>query len=64
VTPDEIILGLTQGEITTIVAVAVGAFLLLLLLSALLRLGAALMRVGCLVIAIGVFIFTLTRMFN
>ena len=61
-TPDEIILGLTQGEITSIIVVAVAALLLLVLLGALLRLGAALMRVGCLAIVIGVFIFALTKM--
>jgi hypothetical protein len=60
-TPDEIILGLTQGEITSIVIVAVAAFLLLLLLSALLKLSAALMRFGCLVVVIAVFVFALTK---
>jgi len=61
-TADEIILGLTQGDFVSIVAVAVVAFLLLLLLGALMRLSAALMRLGCLTVVIAIFIFALTRM--
>ena len=63
-TPEDIILGLTQGEITSIIIVAVAAVLLLLLIGALMRLGAALMRVGCLAIVVIVFIFALTKMVN
>lgn len=59
---EEIILGLNQGDITSIIVVAVVALLALLLLGALLRLGAALMRVGCVVVLIVVFMFALTRM--
>lgn len=58
------ILGLTQAEITSIIIVALAAVLALLLLSALLRLGAALLRVGCALILVGVFVYTLTRMLN
>ena len=61
---EEIFLGLTQGDITSIAIVAVAAFLALLLLAAILKLSAALMRVGCLVIAIGVFVYALTKMFG
>ena len=63
-TPEEIILGLTQGELTSIIIVAVAAVLLLLLIGALMRLTAALMRVGCLAIVVIVFIFSLTKMMN
>ena len=59
---DTIIMGLTQGDITSIVIVAVAALLALLLLGAILRLSAALMRLGCIVILVGVFIFALMRM--
>jgi hypothetical protein len=61
---EEIILGLTQGDITAIIIVAVAAVLALLLLGALLKLSAALMRVGCLIVAIAVFLFALSRMFG
>ena len=61
---EEIILGLTQGDITAIIVVAVAAVLGLLLLGALLKLSAALMRVGCLIVAIAVFLFALSRMFG
>jgi hypothetical protein len=61
-TADEIILGLTQGDFVSIIIVAVVAFLLLLLLGALMRLSAVLMRVGCLIVVIAIFIFALTRM--
>ena len=61
---EEIILGLTQGEITAIISVAVGAVLLLLLLGALLRLGAALMRFAFIVVLVAVFLFALSRVFN
>jgi predicted membrane channel-forming protein YqfA (hemolysin III family) len=60
--PEEIVLGLSQGDILSIVIVAVAAVLGLLLLAALLRLSAALVRVGCLVVVIGVFLYALTRM--
>jgi hypothetical protein len=62
--PQEILLGLTQGEITSIIIVAVAALLALLLLSALLRLGAALMRVGCLVVVLVTLVFTATQILN
>ena len=61
---EEIFLGLTQGDITSIIIVAVAAILALFLLASLLKLSAALMRVGCLVIAFGVFVYALTRMFG
>ena len=61
---DEIILGLTSGEITSIVIVAIAAILALLLLTTVLRLGAMLMRIGCLIVVIGVFLFALTKMMN
>ena len=61
---EEIIVGLTEGEIASIVIVGVAALLALLLLAAILRLSAALMRVGCLIVVIGVFLFALTRMFG
>jgi len=61
---EEIILGLTQNDITAIISVAVGAVLLLLLLCALLRLGAALMRFAFIVILVAVFLFALSRAFN
>ena len=61
---EEIIVGLTEGEIASIVIVGVAALLALLLLAAILRLSAALMRVGCLIVIIGVFLFALTRMFG
>jgi hypothetical protein len=63
-TAEEIILGLTQGEITSIIIVAVAAFLLLLLIGSLMRLGAALMRVGCLVLVVVIFVYALTKMVN
>ena len=59
---EEIILGLTQGDFVSIIVVAVVAFLLLLLLGALMRLSAALMRIGCLIVVIAIFMFALTRM--
>jgi hypothetical protein len=61
---DEILLGLSQGDITSIVIVAVAALLALLLLSAVLKLSAALMRLGCLIAVIVVFLFALSRMFG
>jgi hypothetical protein len=61
---EEIIVGLTEGEMASIVIVAVAAVLALLLLAAVLRLSAALMRVGCLIVIIGVFLYALTRMFG
>ncbi len=61
---EEIIVGLTEGEIASIVIVAVAAVLAWLLLAAVLRLSAALMRVGCLIVIIGVFLYALTRMFG
>ena len=61
---EEIVIGLTQGEIISIFVVAVAAVLVLLLLGALLRLSAALIRVGCLVVVTVVIIFALTRMFG
>jgi len=61
---EEIIVGLTEGEIASIVIVAVAAVLALLLVAAVLRLSAALMRVGCLIVIIGVFLYALTRMFG
>jgi hypothetical protein len=61
---EEIILGLTQGDIVSIVVVAVAALLALLLLNTILRLSAAIMRLGCLIVVIAVFLFTLTRMFG
>jgi hypothetical protein len=61
---EEIILGLTQGDIISIIVVAIGAVLALMLLAAFLRLSAALVRVGCLIIVAGVFLFALTRMFG
>lgn len=61
---EEVILGLSQGDIVSIVVVGVAALLALLLLNALFRLSAAFMRVGCLIVVIGVFIFALTRMFG
>jgi hypothetical protein len=64
VIPEEIILGLTQGDIVSIIIVAVAALLALMLLSALLRLSAALVRVGCLVVVIVVFLYALSRMFG
>lgn len=62
--PQEILLGLTQGEITSIVIVAVGALLALFLLSVLLRIGAALMRIGCLMVVLLTLVFTATQMLN
>ena len=61
---EEIILGLTQGEITAIIIVAIGAVLLWFLVGALLRLGAALMRFAFIVILVAVFLFALSRAFN
>ena len=61
---EEIILGLTQGEITAIIIVAIGAVLLWFLVGALLRLGAALMRFAFIVILVAIFLFTLSRVFN
>ncbi len=61
---EEVILGLTQGEITAIISVAVGAVLLVLLVNALLRLGAALLRLAFVVILVVVFLFALSRVFN
>ena len=63
-TANEIILGLTQGEIVSIVIVTVAAVLLLILLQALLRLGEALARVGCVVAIIAVFLYAIKRMLN
>jgi hypothetical protein len=62
--PQEILLGLTQGEITSIIIVAVGALLALFLLSVLLRIGAALMRIGCLMVVLLTLVFTATQMLN
>jgi hypothetical protein len=58
---DDIILGLTQGDMLSILIVAIAAVLALMLLSALLKLSAALIRVGCLIVVLGVFIFALTK---
>ena len=59
---DAIILGLTQGDVTSIAIVAVAAVLALLLLGSIMKLSAAVMRIGCIVVLIGVFIFALTRL--
>ena len=59
---DEIILGLTQGDITSIAIVAVVAILALMLFGAFMKLSAALMRFGCLIVALVVILFALTRM--
>ncbi len=59
---EEIILGLTQGDITSIAIVAAIALLALLLLGAFLKLSAQLFRLGCLFVVLVVLVFALTRM--
>jgi hypothetical protein len=59
---DTLILGLTQGDITSIAIVAGAALLVLLLLGAVLRLSAAIMRLGCVVVLIVVFVFAVLKM--
>ena len=61
---EEIMLGLTQGDIVSIIIVAVAAVLALFLLNGLLRLGAALMRWGCFIVVMVVFVYALTRSFG
>jgi len=59
---DTLILGLTQGDMTSIAVVGVAGLLALLLLGAVLKLSAALMRLGCVIVLIAVFIFALIKM--
>lgn len=60
---EEMVLGLTQGDIVSIIIAAVAAVAALFLLNALLQLGATLMRRGCLIVAIVIFVYALTRSF-